>query len=78
MEGDKSNKFLADEMGLMPLVFEMGGSKFRLDMLKMAFANQPSYPKPTIDSLIKDAEKLCDWVNNKSSFPPLQNQPKND
>ena len=44
----------------------------------MAFANQQSYPKPTVDSLIKDAEKLCDWVNNEPSFPPLQNQPKND
>lgn len=27
---------------------------------------------------LKDAEKLCDWVNNEPSFPPLQNQPKND
>jgi hypothetical protein len=72
MEGDKANRFLMDEVGQMPLVIKMNGSKFRWDAFKMAYEMQP---RRSFDAVKKTAQEIIDWVNNEPAFPPLQNNP---
>jgi len=66
MKDSELNTFI-DEMKSSPLKFTMDGSKFRYELLKMAFAaiKSPS----SINRLIIDAETLKDWVNNEQKQP---------
>ena len=75
MDGEKANRLLTDEIGQMPILFKMNGSKFRWDAFKMAYEMQP---RRSFDTVKKTAQEIIDWVNDEPSFPPLQNQPKND
>lgn len=75
MEGDKASRFSMDEIGQMPLIFKMNGSKFRWEAFKMSYEMQP---RRSFDAVKKTAQEIIDWVNDEPTFQPLQNNPKND
>lgn len=75
MEADKKSRFLMDEIGQMPLVIKMNGSKFRWEAFKMAYEMQP---RRSFDAVKKTAQEIIDWVNNEPQFPPMQNKPENE
>lgn len=58
-------KFLMDEIGQMPLVFKMNGSKFRWDVFKMSYEMQP---RRSFDAVKKLAQEIIDWVNDEPSI----------
>lgn len=70
MGADKASMFLMDEIGQMPLVIKMNGSKFRWEAFKMAYEMQP---RRSFDAVKKTAQEIIDWVNDEPTFPPLQN-----
>lgn len=53
-ETKQGNKLISDEIGMMPIVFNMGGSKFRWDVFKMAY--EMSHPK-SLDKIISTANE---------------------
>lgn len=73
MEGDKTSRFLMDEIGQMPLVFKMNGCKFRWDAFKMAYEMQP---RRSFDTVKKTAQEIIDWVNDEPQLPIIQNVEK--
>lgn len=73
-EFDSEKRVLLDEAGMMPLMFRMNGSKFRWDVLKMAY--EMSHPK-SLERITRTAQEIIDWVNDEQKTPQLtENQPK--
>ncbi len=65
-------RFLMDEIGQMPLVMKMNGSKTRWDAFKMAY--EKTWQK-SLEEVFKNAQEILDWVNQeqgKSDLMPLR------
>lgn len=70
-DGSKVDTKFMDEVGQMPLVFKMNGSKFRWDAFKMAYEMQP---RRSFDAVKKTAQEIIDWVNDEPTLIINNNQ----